>query len=96
MYGEQADGYSVAFKQTAMKLQWWVQHVTGGTATAALAKAKVQITLFIAKMAFVQAVDDVFLIAGGVLLLSILPLFLIRSSSRQSLPAMKAAAASAE
>jgi DHA2 family multidrug resistance protein len=78
-YGQQVDAYSDTFKQTVMNMQSWAQHVAGNTASAALTKAKAQIGMFIANQAFIQAVDDVFLLAGVIVLLGVVPLFLIRT-----------------
>ncbi len=78
MYGEQVNAYSDTFKQTVMKLQSWAVHAAGSTAGAALAQAKAQIGTFIANQAFIQAVDDVFLLAGVIVLAGVVPLFIIR------------------
>jgi DHA2 family multidrug resistance protein len=78
-YGEQVNAYSDTFKYTAMKLQSWAMHVAGSTTGAALAKAKAQIGMFVANQAFIQAVDDVFLLAGVIVLIGVVPLFLIRT-----------------
>lgn len=79
MYGEQVNAYSDTFKQTVMKLQSWAGHAVGSPAGTALTKAKAQIGMFVANQAFIQAVDDVFLLAGGIVLIGIIPLFLIRT-----------------
>ncbi len=79
IYGEQANAYSDIFKQTVMKLQSWAVHATGSTASDALAKAKAQIGIFISNQAFIQAIDDVFLLAGVIILFGVIPLFAIRS-----------------
>jgi DHA2 family multidrug resistance protein len=78
-YGEQVNSYSDAFKMTVAKLQAWAAHATGSTAGAASAKAKALIGMFISNQAFVQAVDDVFLLAGAIILIGVVPLFMIRT-----------------
>jgi DHA2 family multidrug resistance protein len=78
-YGQQVNAYSDTFKQTVMKLQSWAVHVTGSTTADALAKAKAQIGGFLANQAFIQAVDDVFLVAGAIILIGVVPLFVIRT-----------------
>jgi DHA2 family multidrug resistance protein len=78
-YGEQVNAYSDTFKYTVMKLQSWAMHVAGSTTGAALAKAKAQIGMFVANQAFIQAVDDVFLLAGVIVLIGVVPLFVIRT-----------------
>jgi DHA2 family multidrug resistance protein len=79
-YGEQVNAYSDTFKQTVMRLQSWAVHATGGTAGTAMAKAKAQIGIFIANQAFIQAVDDVFLVAAVIVLIGVIPVFFIRGS----------------
>jgi MFS transporter, DHA2 family, multidrug resistance protein len=78
-YGEQVNAYSDTFKHTVMKLQSWAVHVAGSSAGDALAKAKAQIGMFVANQAFIQAIDDVFLLAGAIVLIGVLPLFAIRT-----------------
>lgn len=78
-YGEQVNAYSDTFKQTVIKLQSWAMHGVGSTAGAALAKAKAQIGMFVANQAFIQAVDDVFLLAGVIILIGVVPLLAIRT-----------------
>ncbi len=78
-YGEQVNAYSDTFKHTVMKLQSWAVQVAGSSAGEALAKAKAQIGMFVANQAFIQAIDDVFLLAGAIVLIGVLPLFAIRT-----------------
>jgi MFS transporter, DHA2 family, multidrug resistance protein len=78
-FGQQVNAYSDTFKETVTKLQSWAVHATGSTFGAAVAKAKAQIGLFVANQAFIQAVDDVFLLAGAIVLIGVVPLFMIRT-----------------
>jgi DHA2 family multidrug resistance protein len=78
-YGEQVNANSDTFKQTVMRLQSWAVHTAGSTIGDALVKAKAQIGTFIANQAFVQAVDDVFLLAGAIVLCGVVPIFVIRT-----------------
>ncbi len=95
MYGEQANAYSDIYKQTIMKLQSWAMHATGSTPGEALTQAKAQIGIFISNQAFVQAVDDVFLLAGVIILFGVVPLFAIRvrRSAGRRIPANRPAQA---
>ncbi len=79
MYGEQVNAYSDTFRQTAMKLQAWAVHTAGSTAKDALAQAKALIGMFVRTQAFIQAVDDVFLLAGVILLIGVIPLLITRT-----------------
>jgi len=79
MYGEQVNAYSDTFRQTLMKLQSWVVGATGSTPGEALTKAKALIEMFVSTQAFIRAIDDVFLLAGVILLIGIIPLLVIRT-----------------
>ncbi|HVP07410.1 MAG TPA: hypothetical protein VMS71_06170 [Candidatus Acidoferrum sp.] len=78
-YGGQANAYSDTFKQTVMKLQSWAVNSAGSTYSQAAAQAKAQIGAFIANQAFIQAIDDVFLLAGGIIVIGVVPLLVIRT-----------------
>jgi DHA2 family multidrug resistance protein len=83
-YGEQIDSQSAAFRQTVMRLQSHALNATGGTAADAAARAKAQIGSFVANQAFIRAVDDVFLTAGVVILLGVVPVLFLRTHKRVS------------
>jgi DHA2 family multidrug resistance protein len=78
-YGEQVNAYSNSFQQTVLNLQSWAMHTAGSAAGKAAVQAKALIGSFIGTQAFIQAVDDVFLLAGVVLLLGIVPLLIVRT-----------------
>ncbi len=78
-YGGQVNAYSDTFKDTVTKLQSQAVHAAGSTTGVAAAQAKMQIGTFVANQAFIQAVDDVFLLAGVVIVIGVIPLFLIRT-----------------
>jgi len=84
MYGQQIDVSSESFRETIMRLQYFVVNRAGGTTSAALTKAKAQIGSFVANQAFVSAVDDVFLIAAVVVLVATVPVFFLRTHRRKS------------
>ena len=79
MYGEQIDTSSPAFMQTMMRLQHFAASKSPGTASLAMARAKAQIGSFVANQAFISAVDDVFLIAAVIVLISVVPVFFLRA-----------------
>ncbi len=81
-YGGQANAYSDTFKQTVMNLQSWAVHSAGSTFSQAAAQAKAQIGAFIADQAFIQAIDDVFLLAGIIIVIGVIPLLLTRTHKR--------------
>jgi DHA2 family multidrug resistance protein len=78
VYGQQLSAYSDSFKQTVLKLQNFATQTTGGSYSESLSKAKALIYTFVQNQAFIQAVDDVFLIAAVVVLLSVFPVFFLR------------------
>ena len=84
VYGQQIDASSESYAETLTKLQYVAMHGTGRTTAAALATAKAQIGSFVANQAFVSAVDDVFLIAGLIILISAVPVLFLRTRKRRS------------
>jgi DHA2 family multidrug resistance protein len=83
-YGEQIDPYSPAFRQTVLRLQAHALQTAGGTAAEAATKAKALIGSFVANQAFIRAVDDVFLTAGLVILLGVVPVLFLRTHKKAS------------
>ncbi len=82
MYGQQLNSNSDSYKQAIIRLQYHALQSTGGTTAAAATKAKSMIGQFAQKQAFIQAVNDVFLLAGVIILLSVLPVFLLKYSRK--------------
>jgi DHA2 family multidrug resistance protein len=82
-YGQQLNPYSESFKQTVSKLQHFATQTTGGTSSQALSKAKALVYTFVQNQAFVQAVNDVFLIATIIVLVSVFPVFFIKIHKRK-------------
>ena len=96
-YGQQLNSYSDTYQATLQLLRWHAWEATGGSLPAALAKAKAQIGSFVANQAFISAVDDVFLLAGGVVLLGVFPVLCLKTcKSRRRGPGNRPAAAAAE
>lgn len=83
IYSQQLNVYSDSFKQTILKLQNFAVQSTGGTASDGLAKAKSVLFTFIQNQAFIQAIDDVFLIAAIIVLLSVFPVLFMRNQKRK-------------
>ncbi|SYZ72572.1 Drug resistance transporter, EmrB/QacA subfamily [Candidatus Zixiibacteriota bacterium] len=79
IYGQQVNADSDSFKQTVMRLQHHVMHNFGTTAADALNKAKALIGSYVANQAFISAIDDVFLAAGIIILVSAFPVILLRT-----------------
>jgi MFS transporter, DHA2 family, multidrug resistance protein len=83
IYGQQINVASDSYQQTLSRLANVALAKTGGTAGMAVVKAKEQIASFVAKQAFVSAVDDVFLAAGLVVILTVIPTFFLRTHKRR-------------
>ncbi len=81
-YGEQIDPSSPAFRETVTRLQSYAAHAAGSTAGQATAQARAQIGSFVGQQAFVRAVDDVFITAGVVVLLGVVPVLFLRTHTR--------------
>jgi DHA2 family multidrug resistance protein len=82
LYGQQIDPSSATLQQTLSRLQHFAIARTGGTASTALARARVQLGSFVANQAFVRAMDDVFLIAAIIVALTVIPVFFLRTHKR--------------
>jgi DHA2 family multidrug resistance protein len=83
-YGEQINQYSENYKQTLIHLQHFAAEVGGGTLGNSMARAQGLIVAFVQNQAFIQAVDDVFFIAAFVLLISVVPVFFLRSHLKKA------------
>ena len=83
-YGEQLNSGSDAFKATMLRLQHYAIDASGGTTGQALSKAKALLYSFVQKQAFIQGIDDVFYVAGIIILLSIIPVVFIRVHKRNN------------
>jgi DHA2 family multidrug resistance protein len=79
IYGQQLSAYSDSFKQTILKLQNFAIQTTGGSLSEGLSKTKAIIFTFVQNQAFIQAVDDVFLIASIIVLASVVPALFLRT-----------------
>lgn len=84
MYGQQLNPYSESFNQTIMRLQQFSARVSGGTSGEALTKAKGLLVSFVQNQAFIQAVDDVFLLAAIILVAAVVPVFFLRKRKKIS------------
>jgi DHA2 family multidrug resistance protein len=77
IYGQQLNPTSETFNQTAMHLRQFAMHATGGTMGDAMTRARALIGSFIHNQSFIQAVDDVFLLAAIVLVAAVIPVFFL-------------------
>jgi len=67
-----------------MQLQYFASQSIGGTVSDSIARAQGLIAAFVQQQAFIQAVDDVFLIASFILIVSVIPVFFLRSHLKKN------------
>jgi MFS transporter, DHA2 family, multidrug resistance protein len=91
MYGQQLDAQSDTYVQTMQRLQQYAVHSTGGSVAQAAGKAKVMLMSYVQNQAFVQAISDVFLIAGVIVLISAVPVFFLRERRKAKMTSSHAA-----
>lgn len=77
-YGQQISSHSETFQRTVKQLSMHAWQTTGGTLAEATARGKAQVGSFVANQSFVSAIDDVFLLAGAVILLGVVPILFVR------------------
>jgi len=82
-YGGQINQYSETFQRTMIKLQHFVAQATGGTMEGAATKAAAMLGQFVQQQAFIEAVNDVFFIAAIIVLTAVIPVFFLRSVSKE-------------
>lgn len=78
IYGQMVDQHSPAFQQATVQISQFAQHAVGGTSALSAMRAKVMITSHIVQQSFVQAINDDFLVAAGITVLSVIPIFVLR------------------
>jgi MFS transporter, DHA2 family, multidrug resistance protein len=87
MYGQALDAASPAFRRSAYVLAQHAQTVMGGSPAEAMARARGLLGANVAQQAFVQAINDDFLIAAAMTAVGIIPiLFLRRPKSSEPAP----------
>ncbi|MGE5681442.1 MAG: DHA2 family efflux MFS transporter permease subunit, partial [Bacillota bacterium] len=82
--GQSVDQYSPAFRSIQYGLQNFAQQSTGGNASQVIAKSKVLIAQHLSNQAFVQSVNDDFLIAAAITFLCLIPLIFLRTKKNKS------------
>jgi len=84
IYGQAVDPYSPAFRNTSFAIRHFVQQVTGGTLEAATMRAGAMLGSHIGTQAFIQAINDDFLIAAGITALGLVPILFLRTPKRRT------------
>jgi MFS transporter, DHA2 family, multidrug resistance protein len=83
-YGQAVDPSSAQFMNAVAHIQAFAMDAVGGTAAVSAARAKALITMHITNQAFVSAVGDDFLLAGGVSALCIIPILFLKIHKRKA------------
>jgi MFS transporter, DHA2 family, multidrug resistance protein len=83
MYGQAIDQYSASFQHMAYGLQRFAQQAVGGTGAESAARAKALLGSHLAQQAFVQAVNDDFLLAAGITIIGVIPIMFLRTKKKK-------------
>ena len=77
-YGNAVCEYSPAFRNTMYNLEHFSQRVVGGSVYQCDVRGKALIINHVMQQAFVSAVNDDFLVAGGITIACLVPIFFLR------------------
>jgi DHA2 family multidrug resistance protein len=78
IYGQAVNAYSPAFHQSAIGLQSFTQNAIGGTWASAGIRAQALIAMHVGQQAFIDAMNDDFLIAAVITALGVLPVLILK------------------
>ncbi len=79
IFSQQTNPYSDSFRETMIRLQHFVIAKSGSTAAMAADKAHALLASFMGTQAFISAVDDIYLIASIIVLISAFPILIMRN-----------------
>jgi DHA2 family multidrug resistance protein len=83
MFGQAVDSSAPAYRQAAATLQQFAQRTAGGTPSDAAMRANALIGSNVSQQAFVQAVNDDFLIASAITAVVVVPILFLRIRKRR-------------
>ena len=78
MFGQATSSASPMFRHLQYGLQHYAQGAVGGTLALSSLRSSIMISTHVVQQAFVQAVDDDFLIAAAITIAGVIPIFLLR------------------
>ncbi len=84
MYGESLSANSPVFKGTVMHLSNHIQHFAGSNAFISLKQTQALLFSNVSLQAFVQSIDDDFLIAGIITIITIIPILFLHTKRKQN------------
>jgi MFS transporter, DHA2 family, multidrug resistance protein len=78
VYGQMVDQHSAAYQSVMSQLTHFSQNALGGSSALAAMRARALVTSHVVQQAFVRAINDDFLVAAGITMLSVVPIFFLR------------------
>jgi len=88
MFGGAIQSGSQIFQQTNQNLAYFVQQHAGGSLSTALKQSKSLIMSNVSSQAFIQGIDDDFLLAALITMIGFVPIILMRSKKSKNAPQM--------
>ncbi|MEI8085593.1 MAG: DHA2 family efflux MFS transporter permease subunit [Paludibacter sp.] len=85
MYGGSVQAGSQAFQSATHNMAYYIQQHGGGSLATALKQAQSLVMANVSSQAFIQGVDDDFLIAAGISLIGVIPILFLRSKKKSPL-----------
>jgi MFS transporter, DHA2 family, multidrug resistance protein len=82
MYGEAVNQYSATFKHIAYSLSSFVKYSTGSSGSELAMRAKALIAQNVTTQAFIQGINDDFLIGAIITILLIIPMFFLKINKK--------------
>ena len=79
MFGGAVQSGSQAFQTAARNLAFYIQQHSGGTFATAMKQAQSQLISSVGSQAFIQGIDDDFLLAAIISLIGFIPIILMRT-----------------
>lgn len=83
MFGSEVSRNSAAFTNTIKNFTYHIQHVNGGNTAVAGKQGQALLMSHISLQAFVQGIDDDFIIASAITIVSIIPILFLHSKKKR-------------
>jgi MFS transporter, DHA2 family, multidrug resistance protein len=87
LYGQSIDPGSPEFARVSGVLMAFARVAAGGTPAEAAARAKALLMMHVSEQAFVDSINDDFLIAAAITIVGLIPIFLLRNTGRSRIRA---------
>jgi DHA2 family multidrug resistance protein len=84
MYGQSVDSHSQVFSTISGNISNYLQQNAGSTAATAIKQGQTILFSHIGKEAYIQGIDDDFLLAGVVTVIGIIPIFWLHAKKKQA------------